>query len=430
GGRTCGDDDVFMPTEYDSDAPLSETGRLTKKFLEFAKVNYALRGLKTPEIKIETPKLLPKLPEIKTWKAFNPVIGTWRKLGCFESFEKQKRYLGYGVYRAIVLSKAEKLISLYFTKYGDRIKIFANGKYSGTFGRGAGASKIPVEVALKKGSNELLFFTDNMGRFNYSLGVGEQKGIFGPVYMEAKSIKPVWAITKTGEFKFIADKIWDTEIYSAGGALKKALPGLPLAKRKFILAKATFTGKAGKKYFSEFVMKDSAHKSFFLNGVQIYYARNSHITGGIMEFDITKYIKEGANTLEIYHEKSSDYEFLKTCRLIECSEELQGSLSFAEFETLAEGRARVLKPFKIWKTSFVLDRPEFPVRLRMDGMGKGQIYLNGINIGRYWQPKPQRDYYLPEPWLKGKNELVLFEEEGKLPNDVKLVYDSKEAFIK
>ena len=59
----------------------------------------------------------------------------------------------------------------------------------------------------------------------------------------------------------------------------------------------------------------------------------------------------------------------------------------------------------------------------MTGMGKGQIYLNGHNIGRYWQIGPQEDYYLPEPWLERENVLMIFEEQARKPEQIALVYD-------
>ena len=48
-------------------------------------------------------------------------------------------------------------------------------------------------------------------------------------------------------------------------------------------------------------------------------------------------------------------------------------------------------------------------------MSKGQIFLNGHNVGRFWTVGPQEDYYLPSCWLKEENELMLFEEQGLIP---------------
>ena len=44
---------------------------------------------------------------------------------------------------------------------------------------------------------------------------------------------------------------------------------------------------------------------------------------------------------------------------------------------------------------------------------KGQIFVNGKNLGRYWTNEgPQMSLFLPAPWLiEGDNEIILFEEE-------------------
>lgn len=49
--------------------------------------------------------------------------------------------------------------------------------------------------------------------------------------------------------------------------------------------------------------------------------------------------------------------------------------------------------------------------INMEKYGKGIIFINGINIGRYWQKGPQQTLYIPGVWLKkGKNKIVIFEQ--------------------
>jgi beta-galactosidase len=48
--------------------------------------------------------------------------------------------------------------------------------------------------------------------------------------------------------------------------------------------------------------------------------------------------------------------------------------------------------------------------LDMRGWGKGCVWVNGRNLGRFWSIGPQQTLYLPAPWLKqGANEIVVFE---------------------
>lgn len=70
-----------------------------------------------------------------------------------------------------------------------------------------------------------------------------------------------------------------------------------------------------------------------------------------------------------------------------------------------------------YRIEFELPEPESPAaaslpwRLLLDASGNGFMWLNGHDIGRHWEIGPQREYYLPECWLKfgegQKNILVL-----------------------
>ena len=47
----------------------------------------------------------------------------------------------------------------------------------------------------------------------------------------------------------------------------------------------------------------------------------------------------------------------------------------------------------------------------MHNWGKGVVWVNGHNLGRYWNVGPQQTLYLPGVWLKkGNNEVVVFEQ--------------------
>lgn len=55
-------------------------------------------------------------------------------------------------------------------------------------------------------------------------------------------------------------------------------------------------------------------------------------------------------------------------------------------------------------------------------LGKGVIFINGFNLGRYWSKGPIQYLYLPGPLLKeGMNEIVVFETEGVIPNSLQLL---------
>ncbi|XP_016047428.2 beta-galactosidase-1-like protein 2 [Erinaceus europaeus] len=49
--------------------------------------------------------------------------------------------------------------------------------------------------------------------------------------------------------------------------------------------------------------------------------------------------------------------------------------------------------------------------IRLKNWTKGVVFINGRNLGRYWNKGPQETLYLPGSWLEpGQNEIILFEE--------------------
>lgn len=56
-----------------------------------------------------------------------------------------------------------------------------------------------------------------------------------------------------------------------------------------------------------------------------------------------------------------------------------------------------------------------------EGWRKGAVFVNGFNLGRYWEAGPQRTLYLPAPLLKkGRNEIVVFEQYGGEHPEIRL----------
>ena len=57
--------------------------------------------------------------------------------------------------------------------------------------------------------------------------------------------------------------------------------------------------------------------------------------------------------------------------------------------------------------------------LKLDGWGKGCVFVNDFNIGRFWEIGPQKRLYVPAPLLKeGLNEVIVFETEGKVSGEI------------
>jgi len=73
--------------------------------------------------------------------------------------------------------------------------------------------------------------------------------------------------------------------------------------------------------------------------------------------------------------------------------------------------------FALGATDFLLDGK--PLRIISGEMHparipaeyrKGVVWVNGHNLGRYWDVGPQTRLYCPAPWLKtGENEVIVFD---------------------
>lgn len=65
-----------------------------------------------------------------------------------------------------------------------------------------------------------------------------------------------------------------------------------------------------------------------------------------------------------------------------------------------------------YKGSFQVDEAA-DTFLKLEGWMKGAVYVNGFNLGRYWEKGPQKTLYVPGPLLRtGANEIVIFELHG------------------
>jgi beta-galactosidase GanA len=56
----------------------------------------------------------------------------------------------------------------------------------------------------------------------------------------------------------------------------------------------------------------------------------------------------------------------------------------------------------------------------MSGYEKGVVWVNGHNLGRYWNIGPQQRLYCPAPWLKkGGNEILVFDLHRREPTPIR-----------
>ena len=99
-----------------------------------------------------------------------------------------------------------------------------------------------------------------------------------------------------------------------------------------------------------------------------------------------------------------------------------GKMGSCTFTNSAAQAAKLKDSPVIYEGTFTLDKTG-DTFIDMEEWGKGIIFINGKNIGRYWQVGPQQTLYIPGVWLKkGENKIVIFEQLNENPKtEVKTV---------
>ncbi|XP_060643693.2 beta-galactosidase-1-like protein 2 isoform X1 [Anolis sagrei] len=70
--------------------------------------------------------------------------------------------------------------------------------------------------------------------------------------------------------------------------------------------------------------------------------------------------------------------------------------------------------------------------LKLEGWEKGVVFVNGQNLGRYWNIGPQETLFLPGTWLQeGHNEIIIFEEHaaGRIIQSTDLPFLGKIQYV-
>ena len=103
------------------------------------------------------------------------------------------------------------------------------------------------------------------------------------------------------------------------------------------------------------------------------------------------------------------------------------SLSFKSLEGLKYTKDFGKKGPAFYKGNFKA-KPDTDTFLDMRNFNKGFVFVNGFNLGRYWNAGPQYTLYVPGELLKEENVIEIFEQ-YEAPKDLKVKFTDK-AIIK
>ncbi len=317
---------------------------------------------------------------------------------------------------------------------GDRLHVYENGKLAALFGKGEGASDDPTSVKL---AGDTVVLADHLGRYNYGQDVGkDRKGLADHLY-HVKAIKPGKPeITKQPAGDPFAVETLAYHQHAGARPMAEALAWTikPESRRPIIL-EIDGLGQPCVVSVNDQPMRYYAGE---LSGGKIRVlldpAGDGPVTGGknTIKLELLAPLTDGVAIDRHVH-------FYQTTG--QATPNDGWAFTPWSIPTLGDDGWRALPKSlpsqPAWlSNTFSVKSTAAPLWLEPVGMSKGQIILNGHNLGRYWQQTregkrvgPQDRYYLPEPWLKADepNELMLFDEHGRTPEKCRLVYASNHA---
>ena len=340
----------------------------------------------------------------------------WRTLERPISMEKLDNPYGYGWYRAEFESAAPATVTLAAPGINDRARVILDGVDLGWLGTHPRGPQMTIDLALSAGAHDLRLLADNLGRFNYGSGTGEQKGVLDTLYTGVQhDITGGWVA------------LWQEAVF-AGEAVAHAKPWAVRADAANVRLDSfafqgpsvwllrEFTATAGRRYLLH-LTGDRSSGGLFVNGESV--ARFSrHYKGGFISADVSELVQSGVNVIALNILNYAGMAYRAHLLEYDPAQPLDARWSFCPGVTAgAISEQRTAAP-TFFRATFAYDAAihgRGPFRFAPHGLRKGQVWLNKRNIGRYWQIGPQETYKLPASWLQPENELLVFEEEGGEP---------------
>jgi beta-galactosidase len=367
--------------------------------------------LTTKRLKTDKPSPRRPAPKLAPWKRLSvcsePIDDElqWKKLDRPRDVDRLGLHYGYAWYRMVLDQPRQAKKNLFLPDCADRGTIFLNGDLLGVWGvRG---KRTPIPATFKRGRNVLTVLTDNLGRLNITPDIGELKGLYGHVY-DAKSMPAM-------KFKLHRDETLSRRVIPRHKnhffADFQKLP-LVVAETEIKMTKVT-----------------PIHLAFETDCAVAVLCNDKPVDlldRGYGAVTLGAELKSGRNVIRLLLFKENvtikDLSVFKFHQLTE-SVTQDATWSFRPWMLPELGGRVVGKGLPAWYgTTFKYTPDERPLFVHVIGAKKGQLFLNGRNLGRFWTIGPQQYYYLPECWLSEENELSLFDEGGDNPSGSQLSF--------
>jgi hypothetical protein len=346
---------------------------------------------------------------------------------------------GYGWYRLDIPGAGARKAKVVCPAGGDRLHLFVGGEELSIIGAGPGATST-ASIPLRKGSTRVVVLAENLGRFAGGMNVGEHKGLVGHLweYETIKVAKPkVVSAEPLGILGFKAP-LWEVRDGDCTSAHRVHWTIPHRKKSSLLLTINGFTGRA----------------LIVVNGAPAAYVDRSGPDRIVIDGEK---LAKGNNSLEFAlitdaagsfaQEEEAQRMAVTLSDAVEFHELLEpvtekAEWSFAKWEAPSPasfepaGARKKPRGPAWWQTHFKAPASRSALFVDLTGMTKGQLYINGRHLGRYFAATadgkalpPQQRYHVPRSFLKlgEENELLLFDEHGGNTAKVRVVLDGAAA---
>ncbi len=385
------------------------------------------------------PKLSAWKPSARCDEVAPDAALTWTKIDRPTDVDALGQHYGYVWYRVeMQVAKAGRK-NIYLPECEDRATIYLNGQLLGTWGRGEGATRQPMAANLVKGRNVFAIMVDNMGRVCGGPDLGERKGLWGHMY-DAVAFKP--AKVKLIKQETFAKRVVPRRLSHLLAELERT--PVTLVQVELAMSDASPMHIS----FSEL----NHHLAVTCNERTVGFFPKTAFAAG--DLTLSSEIHAGKNKLELLLWGDVTAESLKNISFYTLKENLTASAAWSfrpwTVPAAATTKAGPAAPhgghghaksgqspawheatFKRPAAGHAAGAPGADAALFLHlpadrkakaHASKGQIILNGQNIGRHWSIGPQEYYYLPTSYLTEENHLLIFDESGKAPAHASLEF--------
>jgi hypothetical protein len=346
--------------------------------------------------KVKPSSHAPAPPKLGAWTRVSvcrePVAEdlTWQKIDRPRGAEQLGVYYGYLWYRIEIPQAKPGKKDLFLPDCADRAIVYVNGSLVGIWGRGAGATRLPIPARFKSGRNVVTILLDDLGHSKIEPGLGETKGLAGHIF----NAKPLPMRFKLKPVESFQRRIIPRQ-------MGQLLPYLE--KQKVFEAEATFSLSKVAPIHLAFTNVPHA-VAISCNERSVGFFKQMEANYG--DVTLGSELRKGRNVIKLLLWGDVSPKALENFRFHLLDEPItqEAAWSYRPWAMPAVGGHIVGKDQPAWYvTRFSCNDRNVPLFLHIIGARKGQIFLNGHNAGRFWTIGPQEYYYLPSCWLADNN---------------------------